>query len=119
MFLYVVTSGAWRARTVVRDAVLFLAPVILAAPFIASAVLRQGEVGAFRLVAGWGEARFGDGPAAVAFFYLTNLGIPFVLAVVAAVHGARLCRIDGSSSPGWWRSSSCPTSSSSARSNST
>ena len=33
---------------------------------------------------GWGEARFGDGPAAVAFFYLTNLGIPFVLAVVAA-----------------------------------
>ena len=34
-FLYVVTTGAWRARTVVRDAVLFLAPVVLAAPFIA------------------------------------------------------------------------------------
>ena len=33
---------------------------------------------------GWGEARFEDGPAAVAFFYLTNLGIPFVLAVIAA-----------------------------------
>ena len=32
----------------------------------------------------WSEARFGDGPAAVAFFYLTNLGIPSVLAVIAA-----------------------------------
>ena len=84
VFLYVVTSGAWRARTVARDAVLFLAPIILATPFIASAVLLQSDVGAFRFVAGWGEARFGDGPAAVAFFYLTNLGIPFVLAIVAA-----------------------------------
>jgi len=84
VFLYVVTTGAWRARTVARDAVLFLAPVILATPFIASAVLLQSDVGAFRFVAGWGEARFGDGPAAVAFFYLTNFGIPFVLAVVAA-----------------------------------
>ena len=84
VFLYVLTSGAWRARTVGRDAVLFLAPVILATPFIASAVLLQSDVGAFRFVAGWGEARFGDGPAAVAFFYLTNLGIPFVLAVIAA-----------------------------------
>ena len=84
VFLYVVTSGAWRARTVARDAVLFLAPVILATPSIASAVLLQSDVGAFRFVAGWGEARFGDGPAAVAFFYLTNLGIPFMLAIVAA-----------------------------------
>ena len=84
VFLYVVTTGAWRARTVVRDAVLFLAPVVLAAPFIASAILLQGEVGSFKLVAGWGEGRFGDGPEAVVFFYLTNLGIPFVLAVVAA-----------------------------------
>jgi hypothetical protein len=84
VFLYVVTTGAWRARTVARDAVLFLAPVILATPFIASAVLLQSDVGAFRFVAGWGEARFGDGPAAVAFFYLSNLGIPFVLAVIAA-----------------------------------
>jgi hypothetical protein len=84
VFLYVMSSGAWLARTVARDAVLFLAPVILATPFIASAVLLQSDVGAFRFVAGWGEARFGDGPAAVAFFYLTNLGIPFVLAIVAA-----------------------------------
>jgi len=91
VFLYVVTTGAWRLRsgawsaaTAVRDAVLFLAPVVLAAPFIASAILLQGEVGSFKLVAGWGEGRFGDGPEAVVFFYLTNLGIPFILAVVAA-----------------------------------
>jgi hypothetical protein len=82
--LYVASTGAWRERTVVRDAVLFLAPVVLAAPFILGAVVRQSEIGSFRFVVGWGSAPFKDGPAAVAFFYLTNLGIPFVLAVVAA-----------------------------------
>ncbi len=82
--LYVATTGAWRERTVLRDAVLFLAPVVLATPFILGAVFRQSEIGSFRFVFGWGEAPFRDGPAAVAFFYLTNLGIPFVLAVVAA-----------------------------------
>ncbi len=85
--LYVVTTGAWRARTVWRDAVLFLAPVILAAPFILGAILQQREIGAFRFVLGWGSAPFDDGPAAVVFFYLTNLGIPFVLAIVAAITG--------------------------------
>ena len=88
--LYVVTTGAWRARTVGRDAVLFLVPVILATPFIAAAVVRQSDVGAFRSVPGWGEARFVDGPLAVAFFYLTNLGIPFVLAVIAGLAARRL-----------------------------
>ncbi len=82
--LYVVTSGGWRARTVWRDAVLFLAPVILAAPFIAGAITQQSDIGAFRFVLGWSEARIGDGPAAVAFFYATNLGIPVLLAVIAA-----------------------------------
>ena len=83
--LYVATTGAWRARTVIRDGILFLAPVVLAAPFIVGAIARQGDIGSFRFVLGWSEARFADGPAAVAFFYLTNLGIPVVLAVVAAV----------------------------------
>ena len=48
------------------------------------AVSRQGHIGAFRFVLWWSEARVQDGPAAVAFFYLTNLGIPTVLAVIAA-----------------------------------
>ena len=94
VFLYVVTSGAWRVRTVARDAVLFLGPVILAAPFIAGAIARQGDIGAFRFVPGWSEARFADGPEAVAFFYLTNLGIPFVLAVIAGLTARQL--------PGRW-----------------
>ncbi len=85
--LYVVTSGAWRERTAPRDAVLFLAPAILAVPFIADAVLRQSDSGGFRFLLGWGEARFDDGPLAVLFFYATNLGIPFALALVAALLG--------------------------------
>ncbi len=83
--IYVVTTGAWRAPTVGRDAVLFLAPMVLALPFIADAVLQQGATGGFKFVPGWGEARFEDGPLAVLFFYATNLGVPFALAIVAAV----------------------------------
>jgi hypothetical protein len=83
--LYVATTGAWRAPTVRRDAILFLAPVVLALPFIADAILQQGDVGAFRFVPGWTEARVRDGPLAVLFFYATNLGIPFALALIAAV----------------------------------
>jgi hypothetical protein len=88
--LYVLATGAWRAKTVARDAVLFLAPVVVAIPFIADAVLRQRDIGAFRFVLGWGEARLEDGPGAVAFFYLTNLGIPLVLAAIAAIAGRGL-----------------------------
>ena len=76
--------GAWRARTIWRDAALFLAPVVLAAPFIAGAITQQNDIGAFRFVLGWSEARIGDGPAAVAFFYATNLGIPVLLALIEA-----------------------------------
>ncbi len=81
--LYVLTSGGWRAQTVWRDAVLFLAPVVVALPYVLPAAARQGAEGAFRLVQGWSEARFDEGPAAVAFFYVTNLGIPVLLAIVA------------------------------------
>ena len=83
--LYVLTSGAWRARTVWRDALLFLAPVAIALPYVLPAAFRQGSEGAFRFVEGWSEARFADGPAAAAFFYVTNLGIPVLLAVAALV----------------------------------
>jgi len=90
VFLYVVTTGAWRSRTIARDAALFFAPAVLAAPFILEAIVLQGDSGAFRFVAGWSEARVADGPAAVAFFYLTNLGIPFALAVAASLTARRL-----------------------------
>ena len=55
---------------------LFLAPLVLAIPFIADAVVRQRDVGAFQFVAGWSEARFEQGPLGVLFFYATNLGLP-------------------------------------------
>ncbi len=90
VLLFVATTGAWRARTAIRDALLFLAPAVIAVPFIADAVIQQGHRGAFRLVLGWSEARFGDGPVAVVFFYLTNLGLPFLLAAVAVVLGRRM-----------------------------
>ena len=89
-FLFVVCSGAWRSRTIVRDAILFLAPAALAIPFVAAAAIQQNDRGAFRFVLGWSEARFGDGPLAVVFFYLTNLGLPFLLAALAAVFSRRL-----------------------------
>jgi hypothetical protein len=85
--LYVLTTGAWRRPTVFRDAFLFLAPVVLAAPFIVNAIVQQNDIHAFRFVFGWAEAQLKDGPAAVLFFYATNLGIPFALAVIAAITG--------------------------------
>ena len=90
VLLYVVFSGTWRSRTLVRDAALFLAPGLLAIPFIAGAVAQQGDLGAFRMVLGWSEARFADGPLAVVFFYATNLGLPFALALAAVVLGKGL-----------------------------
>jgi hypothetical protein len=74
---------AWREPGWRSDAVAFLAPVVLGLPFIVGPVLLQSGRGAFRFVAGWSEAPLRDGPAAVAFFYVTNLGIPLVLAALA------------------------------------
>ena len=89
VLLYVLTTGRWQAPTVVRDAALFLAPIVLAIPFIAPAVFQQGTQGAFRIVQGWSEAPISDGPLAVAFFYLTNLGLPFVLALIGGIRVGR------------------------------
>ncbi len=83
VLLYALARRAWRRPGWVRDAALFLGPVVLALPFVVGPALLQGERGSVRLVAGWGEARFEDGPGAVAFFYLTNLGIPLLLGLLA------------------------------------
>jgi hypothetical protein len=73
----------WREHGWGWDGLAFLAPVVLGLPFIVGPVLLQEGRGAFRFVAGWSEAPLHSGPAAVAFFYVTNLGIPLVLAAVA------------------------------------
>jgi hypothetical protein len=82
---WAVLSGVWRPRSpaFLRDAALFLAPAVLALGYVLPAAARQSGEGAFRFVLGWNEARIADGPAAVAFFYVTNLGIPVLLAILS------------------------------------
>lgn len=75
----------WRRPGWLADGLAFVAPVILGLPFIVGPILLQEQRGAFRFVAGWSEAPFVDGPAAVTFFYVTNLGLPLVLAAAAAL----------------------------------
>ena len=79
----VIAARAWEQPTWRADAVRFLAPSLLAIPYVLPAFSQVGAAGQLQLVAGWGEAPLKDGPLAVAFFYLTNLGVPFVLAVIA------------------------------------
>lgn len=82
---WVLVSGRFFDRAAPRNAGLLLAPYVLAVPFAIAPVLQAGGSGALRLVAGWESAPTIDGPWAVLFFYLTNLGIPFALALVALV----------------------------------
>jgi hypothetical protein len=83
--LWVLTTRAWRERTFWRDAVLFLVPIVLALRYALPAVILQSDEGAFRFVQWWSEARIADGPLAVLFFYVTNLGIPVLLAIAALI----------------------------------
>jgi len=81
--LYAVTKQAWRRRGWLRDAALFVAPIVLALPFVLGPLLLQRERGSIRFVQGWGEAPFEEGLGAVVFFYLTNLGLPLLLGAAA------------------------------------
>ncbi len=83
VLLYALARRAWRRRGWVRDAALFLAPIVLALPFVVGPALLQRERGSIHLVTGWAEAPFEDGPWAVLFFYATNLGVPLLLGVLA------------------------------------
>jgi hypothetical protein len=70
-------------RSAPRHALLFAAPYLLAIPFAAAAFSQATGSGWLQLVAIWPTAPVGDGPGGVLFFYATNLGIPFALALVA------------------------------------
>jgi hypothetical protein len=80
---WVLVSGRFFDRAGPRNATLLLAPYLLAVPFAIAPVLQAGGSGALRWVAGWESAPTADGPWAVLFFYVTNLGIPFALALLA------------------------------------
>jgi hypothetical protein len=84
---WVVAGGRLLDRVAPRNALLLLAPYVLAAPFVIGPALQSAGSGALRLVQLWPSAPLEDGLAAVAFFYLTNLGLPFVLALAALVRG--------------------------------
>jgi hypothetical protein len=55
----------------------------VAVPFVIAPLLQTAGSNAFRFVGVWQAAPLADGPAGVAFFYLTNLGVPFLLALGA------------------------------------
>jgi len=81
--LYVVIGRRLVDADAPRNAALLLAPFILAVPFAVAPLLNASGSGALKFSLGWESAPLADGPAAVAFFYLTNLGVPFVLAIGA------------------------------------
>jgi len=85
VLMQVIAARFWTMPTWPADAARFLAPALLAIPFVLPAFSQVGAAGQLQLVAGWGEAPLADGPLAVAFFYLTNLGVPFLLALVAVL----------------------------------
>jgi len=80
---HVLLGGRLFDRFAPRNALLFLAPYALALPFAIPALLQSGSSGWLRVSLGWESAPLADGGAAVLFFYLTNLGVPFVLALAA------------------------------------
>ncbi len=81
--LWVVTGGRLTDAATPRNALLFLGPYLLSLPFAVAPLLQASSSGALKLVAGWESAPFADGPAAVVFFYATNLGVPMLLAAAA------------------------------------
>jgi hypothetical protein len=81
--LYVVISGRLLDRNAPRNAALLLSPFILAVPFAVAPLLNASGSGALKFALGWESAPLSDGLPAVAFFYITNLGVPFVLAMLA------------------------------------
>ena len=81
--MWVIAGGRLLERDAPRNAALLLAPYLLAAPFVLPPALQAAGSGALRIVSPWQSAPIADGPAGIAFFYLTNLGLPFALALVA------------------------------------
>ncbi|HEX3219892.1 MAG TPA: hypothetical protein VHU77_07695, partial [Candidatus Limnocylindria bacterium] len=81
--LYVLIGGRLLDRDAPRNAALLLAPYLLAVPFAVAPLLNASGSGALRLAFGWESAPLAEGPLAVAFFYLTNLGVACLLAIAA------------------------------------
>ena len=88
---WVLLGGRPFDRAAPRNALLLLTPYLLAVPFVIEPALQAAGSGSLRFVQWWPSAPREDGALAVLFFYLTNLGVPFALALAALVSG-RLSR---------------------------
>lgn len=86
--LWVLIGGRLVDRAAPVNALMVLAPLLLAIPFALPALTQADGSGALAWVRGWESAPRSDGLGAVAFFYLTNLGVPFALAIIALVVAA-------------------------------
>jgi hypothetical protein len=82
---WVIAGGRLLDSSAPRNALVLLAPYLAAAPFVLAPALQATGSGWLRPVLGWPSAPIADGPVAVAFFYITNLGVPFALAVAALI----------------------------------
>ena len=82
-FLWVALGRRLFDRDTPRNAALFLAPFLVSLPFVVAPLTQAAGSGSLRLVPGWESAPFSDGALAVAFFYVTNLGLPLLLACAA------------------------------------
>ena len=79
---WVIAGGRLFDRSAPRNAALVLAPYALAVPFAIAPLLQASGSGALQWVLVW-ESVPPDGPWGVLFFYATNLGVPFLLALLA------------------------------------
>ena len=82
-FVYVAASGRLLDRDAPRNAAALLTPYLLAVPFVVPPLVNATSSGALKPVWGWESAPLADGALAVLFFYVTNLGLPFGLAMAA------------------------------------
>ncbi|HEX7224590.1 MAG TPA: hypothetical protein VF367_03285 [Candidatus Limnocylindria bacterium] len=80
---WVLASGRLTDAAAPRNAACLLAPYILAVPFAIAIVTQASGSGSLQPVVIWPSAPREDGLIAVVAFYLMNLGVPFVLALVA------------------------------------
>ncbi|MEK6192360.1 MAG: hypothetical protein AABM41_08565 [Chloroflexota bacterium] len=83
VLIWVLVGGRLFDRSAPRHVLLFAAPYVAALPFAAAAFGQATGSGWLRLVAVWPMTPVADGPGAVVFFYVTNLGVPFALALLA------------------------------------
>lgn len=83
LVITLVARRAWRDPDRWTYGQLLFLPVIYGATFLIHPLRSQHAQGAAHLVKGWPDAPWSDGIPAIIFFYVTNLGVPFVLALAA------------------------------------